>query len=68
VGELIWHEMDTYTAAGQWSVEKRFRVTEVFLAVLVSSILETENDICPSSSKEHIMLSGLGANFSRIRY
>jgi hypothetical protein len=56
MGELIWHEMDTYVADGQWSVEKRFRVTEVFLAVLVSSFRETKDDICPSSFKEHIML------------
>lgn len=47
MGELIWLEMDTYTVDGQWSVEKRFRVTEVFLAVLVSLILEMKGNMCP---------------------
>ncbi|PQE03509.1 N-glycosylation EOS1 protein [Rutstroemia sp. NJR-2017a BVV2] len=42
MGELIWHEMDTYTAGGQWSVEKRFRVTEVFLAVLWSGMIMSQ--------------------------
>lgn len=40
--ELLWDEMNAVEA--EWTIEKRFRVIEVFLAVLVSksSILRKE--------------------------
>lgn len=34
--ELLWDEMNALEA--KWTIEKRIRVTEVFLAVLVSNI------------------------------
>lgn len=33
--ELLWDELNAVDA--KWTIEKRFRVTEVFLAVLVSN-------------------------------
>ena len=38
MGELLWDDMNAMEAT--WTIEKRFRVTEVFLAVLVSKSLD----------------------------
>lgn len=58
--ELLWDEMNAVEA--RWTIEKRFRVVEVFLAVLVSkcSILRIERSGAVVLSVLTFEISGYG--------
>lgn len=58
--ELLWDEMNAVEA--RWTIEKRFRVVEVFLAVLVSkcSILRKEGSGAVVLSVLTFEISGYG--------